>query len=313
MKTRPQNRSLLSLRPWRLAAACALALAPAVAHAVEPTPKAGDPAPNTLPAGVVALGQMPKATLKVGDPAPALALKKFVKGEPVQGFEKGKVYVVDFWATWCGPCTASIPQLSELQKKYRDITFIGVDDGEDEKKVLPFLAKMGDKMNYRVALDDLASVPTGATYEAFTDAADLPSTPTAFIVDKNSKIAWIGYPPNLPPVLERIAAGTPAVEKVAAEDADPDQALGTAVHPDLAWETEVSPDLAWAMEVHPDLEEAMEADPIFAQAMESIFANNPEIADLIMTGQLGPENIQIKTVALPAMEKDQLPNETIHP
>ena len=65
-------------------------------------------------------------TLKVGDPAPKIEVKSFVKGEPVKTFEAGKTYVVEFWATWCGPCKTSIPHLSELQKKHPAVTFIGV-------------------------------------------------------------------------------------------------------------------------------------------------------------------------------------------
>ena len=65
--------------------------------------------------------------LSVGDKAPPLSIEKWVKGDEVTGFEKGKVYVVEFWATWCGPCVASMPHLSALQKEYKDrVTIIGV-------------------------------------------------------------------------------------------------------------------------------------------------------------------------------------------
>ncbi len=52
--------------------------------------------------------------LSVGDAAPKLAVKEFVKGDPIAQLEKGKTYVVEFWATWCGPCRTSIPHLTEL-------------------------------------------------------------------------------------------------------------------------------------------------------------------------------------------------------
>src|SRR5947207_6844570 len=87
--------------------------------------------------------------LSVGDPAPKLEVKEFVKGDPVKSLEKGKVYVVEFWATWCGPCRATIPHLTELQKKHKDVTFIGVSVFERERdaaKVKPFVAEMGEKM-----------------------------------------------------------------------------------------------------------------------------------------------------------------------
>src|SRR5882762_5464817 len=44
-----------------------------------------------------------EATLKVGNPAPKLQVSKWVQGEPVKDFERDKAYIVEFWATWCGP------------------------------------------------------------------------------------------------------------------------------------------------------------------------------------------------------------------
>src|SRR6516225_10230386 len=78
---------------------------------------------------VLALGVVCAARaegLKVGDPAPKLEVKEFLKGEPVASLEKGKIYVIEFWATWCGPCRTSIPHVTELQKKHKDVVFIGV-------------------------------------------------------------------------------------------------------------------------------------------------------------------------------------------
>ena len=65
--------------------------------------------------------------LTIGDPAPSLKYSKWIKGNPIKGFEDGKVYVLEFWATWCVPCIKAMPHLSELAKKYKSTTtFIGV-------------------------------------------------------------------------------------------------------------------------------------------------------------------------------------------
>ncbi len=149
--------------------------------------------------------------LSIGDPAPKLNVKKFVKGTPVTQFEKGKLYVVEFWATWCGPCRASIPHLTEMAKKNKDVTFVGVSVWErDQSLVMPFVTEMGDKMNYHVAMD---AVPaggdgsSGAMATTWMTAAEQNGIPTAFIVNKDSKIAWIGHPMTMEEPLAKIEAG----------------------------------------------------------------------------------------------------------
>ena len=59
-------------------------------------------------------------TLGPGSKAPNLDIKTWFKGSPVKSFEKGKVYVVEVWATWCGPCIASMPHISELARNNKD-------------------------------------------------------------------------------------------------------------------------------------------------------------------------------------------------
>src|ERR1041385_8142862 len=78
----------------------------------------------------------PRATaLSVGDPAPKLQVAKWVQGEPVTGFKPGQTYVVEFWATWCGPCKVSIPHLNELHEKFKDkhLVVIGQDCWERDE------------------------------------------------------------------------------------------------------------------------------------------------------------------------------------
>jgi thiol-disulfide isomerase/thioredoxin len=149
--------------------------------------------------------------LSVGDPAPKLAVKEFVKGDPIAKLEKGKIYVVEFWATWCGPCRTSIPHLTELQKHYQDVTVLGVSVFENKPEdVKPFVKEMGDKMAYRVAQDDVpegGKRGEGAMAKSWMQAAGQGGIPTAFIVNGEGKIAWIGHPMEMDKPLAEIVAG----------------------------------------------------------------------------------------------------------
>lgn len=159
-------------------------------------------------------------TLKVGDPAPKLQTGKWVQGEPVKEFAKDKAYIVEFWATWCGPCRVSIPHLNEIWEKYKDkgLIVIGQDCWEqDESQVAPFVKKMGEKMTYRVALDDKEGSKKGKMAETWMEAAGRNGIPSAFLVDKQGLIAWIGHPMQLKEkLIEDVLAGTFDVKKAAA-------------------------------------------------------------------------------------------------
>jgi len=146
--------------------------------------------------------------LGIGDAAPKLEVAEFVKGEAVKSLDKEKIYVVEFWATWCGPCRATIPHLTELQKKHKDVVFIGVSVFErDKDKVKPFVKEMGDKMDYRVATDDVSDgEDKGKMAVNWMTAAGQEGIPTAFIV-QGGKIAWIGHPADLDKPLAKVVDG----------------------------------------------------------------------------------------------------------
>lgn len=150
------------------------------------------------------------AALGPGDPAPPIKVAKWYKGTPVTTFEPGKVYVVEFWATWCGPCRESIPHLTELARQYRGkVTFAGISVWERDPqyltKVGEFVEQMGDKMNYNVAADE----QSGTMAQTWMTAAGENGIPCAFVVDGAGKIAWIGHPmADLAPTLDKVLAGT---------------------------------------------------------------------------------------------------------
>jgi thiol-disulfide isomerase/thioredoxin len=174
-----------------------------------------------------------KPTLKAGDAAPAIQVKQWVKGEAVTSFAKDHLYVVEFWATWCGPCRESIPHLTEMAKKHKDVAFIGVSVFEheaDQAKVAPFVEKMGEKMDYHVAMDDVPEGKKnneGAMAKSWMIASGSQGIPTAFIVDKTGHVAWIGHPMKMEESLEKIIAGKwdlAAYQKEQAEEAALDAA-----------------------------------------------------------------------------------------
>lgn len=153
--------------------------------------------------------QIATDTLKVGDPAPPIVVRKWIKGTPVTQFQSGMVYVVEFWATWCGPCQAAMPHLSDLAEKYKDKAIVlSIDVKEDKKtdflpKVERLVKYSGDRMRYTIAVD-----ATGDIMEkTWLNAIGSNGIPELFIIDQQGKIAWHGHPNFVDDVLEAVVNG----------------------------------------------------------------------------------------------------------
>jgi thiol-disulfide isomerase/thioredoxin len=95
---------------------------------------------------------------------------------------RGKVVVLEFWATWCPPCRTSIPHLIKLNREYKDkgVVFVSLTD-EPRATVEPFAAQM--KMDYAIG----GGSPTAGAY-------GVQGIPTAFIIDPAGRVAWEGHP-----------------------------------------------------------------------------------------------------------------------
>ncbi len=154
------------------------------------------------------------ATLRIGDAAPAMQYSKWIKGTPVASFDGDQLYVLEFWATWCGPCKAAMPHLTELQKQYEGkASFIGVGVWEHVAEDKPYESSLPSvekfvngnaaNMGYSVIADNNGQFMANN----WLKAAGINGIPSTFII-KNKQIVWIGHPIALDTTLPNIMDGS---------------------------------------------------------------------------------------------------------
>jgi len=117
---------------------------------------------------------------RVGRPAPDFQLSTLDKKTIHLADLKGKVVVVNFWATWCGPCVAELPQLQKSSDAYKDnssVVFIAVSVDENRAAVRPFIER--NRLKMLVAYDDGAA----GRYQ-------LDGVPATFIIDRDGVIQF---------------------------------------------------------------------------------------------------------------------------
>jgi thiol-disulfide isomerase/thioredoxin len=178
----------------------------------------------TTSVGLLAQPSLGAELLTIGSSAPTLDVEHWVqdgggKFKPVTKFEAGKIYVVEFWATWCGPCVASMPHLADLQQKLADkgvrIVSISDEDLETVEKFLDREVRKGpedqtsETKTYRqlTSAYSLTTDPDQSSYRDYMEAAEQNGIPTAFIVGKDAKIEWIGHPMEMDGPLGAVIAG----------------------------------------------------------------------------------------------------------
>ncbi|MEP3478635.1 MAG: redoxin domain-containing protein [Fuerstiella sp.] len=154
------------------------------------------------PSGILPLGP--------GDAAPELKLAKFLHGEPVTDFREDHIYIIEFWATWCGPCLQTLPYVAGLQDRYSDdVTTVGI-TAESEETVTRFLNKeidgggtWGDVLNFGIAIDDRR-----ATQKRWRETSKDEGLPFVMIVGRTGLIEWSGHPATMGIPLKAIVEGS---------------------------------------------------------------------------------------------------------
>ncbi len=135
-----------------------------------------------------------RAVRDAGPPAPDFSLVT-IDGAPLSlAALRGKVVLVDFWATWCGPCRDEVPHLIDLQRTYasRGVELVGISMDDSAAPVKSFYDQL--HMNYPVALGDAALA------ERFGGVLGLP---VKFLIDRAGRIAHKHVGPVEPATLAR--------------------------------------------------------------------------------------------------------------
>ena len=124
----------------------------------------------------------PLAAEESGVPAPDVELPD-IEGNPVRLSDyRGKVVVLNFWATWCGPCVREMPMFQEYQDRYPNFVMLGIDEEESPEKVRDFLKQMS--LGYTILLDEKADLASKLRVNFL---------PTTFFIDEIGEIRFRHY------------------------------------------------------------------------------------------------------------------------
>lgn len=152
--------------------------------------------------------------MTIGSKAPNIDVEHWISDsngafEHTTKLDSGKVYVIEFWATWCGPCIAAMPHIAELQKEYSDtVQVISISD-EDMDTVDAFLERKvrgNPDMTYGELTQQycLTTDPDESVKNDYFRAAGRDGIPCAFVVGKTGLVEWIGHPMAMDKPLKEI-------------------------------------------------------------------------------------------------------------
>lgn len=115
----------------------------------------------------------------LNEKAPALVVEKYITEKPQL---EGKFVLLEFWATWCGPCRKAIPKLNAMQSEFKDdLVIIGIsDEAEDAVKDM-----ISPKMEYTSAID---------TKAVLKKAFEVKGVPHAVLISPSGTVIWEGFP-----------------------------------------------------------------------------------------------------------------------
>jgi thiol-disulfide isomerase/thioredoxin len=131
-------------------------------------------------------------SIKINEKAPDIFVTDWIRNTPKYKVLKDKYIVLEFWATWCGPCIKAVPHLNDLQTKFNreDLYFISMTDEKIDR-----VERLLKKVNFKSIV---VSDQTKKTHIAYGNGATgLEAYPLTVLIDKFNTIKWIGNPEQL--------------------------------------------------------------------------------------------------------------------